>query len=204
MSNADVPFTDDLARDNPVPGLVHPLDLPLPGAGPVLAVKRFYQNYAKFSGRASRSEYWWVVAAFALAWVVLGGAALATGSATATTNSQGALVPGSGIVPFLVLLGILGVASIVPGIAVTVRRLHDANFPGLLYLVAIVPYIGSLALLVLSALPSKPAGARFDAFRGVYAPGAQSGLLAVDDVYPQSQYPMQQKSPFYSAGPPTV
>jgi len=194
--------TDDLARDNPVPGLVHPLDLPVPGAGPIRAVSRFYLNYATFSGRASRSEYWWAIAALAVGTGVLTGAGVALGVATGETTLRGEFIPGGGMIPFLVLSGLLTLASIVPGIAVGVRRLHDANFTGLLYLITLVPYVGSFALLVLLALPSKPEGARFDVFRGVYvqSPGAD-GLHSAAELYPPAANPMGHQSTYV---PPSV
>ena len=48
-------------------GAVPPLELPYYGAPPVEAVKRVFQKYAVFSGRASRSEYWWWALASAVA-----------------------------------------------------------------------------------------------------------------------------------------
>jgi hypothetical protein len=36
-----------------------PLAWPRYGIGFVDAIKRAYKKYATFSGRASRSEYWW-------------------------------------------------------------------------------------------------------------------------------------------------
>jgi hypothetical protein len=48
-----------------------PLWAPLYNAGPVVAVKRFFTKYADFSGRASRSEYWWVVLATSVDYIVL-------------------------------------------------------------------------------------------------------------------------------------
>lgn len=154
----------------PVPEHVNPLDLPYPGANPVLAVKRFFQNYAKFSGRASRSEYWWVQLAGVVVYIVLGVGGLWLGTITGTRDYSGEVQPGPAFLPFAFLLLILGAASIVPNIAVTVRRLHDANFPGLLYLIILVPYLGSFALLILNALPPKPEGAQYDRFRSASAP----------------------------------
>jgi uncharacterized membrane protein YhaH (DUF805 family) len=150
-------------RATPVAAVQPPLDKPLYGAGPVRAVKRFYQNYATFSGRASRSEYWWVALFFFLASGVLLGLGIALGAATSTTSYGGETQPGPGLLPFGILLLVLMLASILPGIAVTVRRLHDANYSGLLYLLTFIPYLGGLAILVLNALPSNPQGARFDA-----------------------------------------
>lgn len=157
------------------PAGVDPLDLPYPGAGPVLAVKRFFQNYAKFSGRASRSEFWWVQLVFIVVYVVLGGFGLALGSASSVQRPDGNYEPGPAFIPFAVLLVIISLASIVPNIALTVRRLHDANMPGLLYLITFFPYLGSFVLLILNIFPSKPEGAVYDRYRSTqqvapYAP----------------------------------
>jgi uncharacterized membrane protein YhaH (DUF805 family) len=141
----------------------HPLDQPYVGVGPITAVKRFYQNYARFSGRASRSEYWWFTLVYLLVLGVLGVLAGVLGAATGTTDYTGAVQPGPAFAPFAILLLLITLANIVPSIALTVRRLHDANFSGLLYLVNFVPYLGSLVLVVLNILPSNPLGARFDA-----------------------------------------
>lgn len=135
---------------------------PLYGATPVQAVKRFFSKYADPSGRASRSEYWWVQLAFTLVSVVLGVLALVGGLAGETTDASGRSQPGPvfTVVAVLFLLGWLAV--IVPSIMLTVRRLHDVDLSGLLWLLTFVPYLGSLVLLVLAILPSNPAGARFD------------------------------------------
>jgi len=154
------------------------LDLPLYGAGPVEAVKRFYQNYAKFSGRASRSEYWWVAAFFFIAYGVLGLLIGVIGSATATIGADGKSEPGPAIIPFAVLIFIVFFASIVPSIALAIRRLHDAGFSGLLYLITLVPYLGSFVLFILYMLPSSPLGVRFDL--QPVAPGPNAGLAAPD------------------------
>jgi uncharacterized membrane protein YhaH (DUF805 family) len=44
-----------------------------------------------------------------------------------------------------------------------VRRLHDINFSGWFYFLAIIPGFGSIITLVFTLLPSNPDGARFDA-----------------------------------------
>ena len=62
----------------------------------------------------------------------------------------------------LVIFGLLYLAVIIPSIALTVRRLHDANFSGWLYLLHLIPSLGSLIVFILTLLPSKPEGARFD------------------------------------------
>ena len=141
----------------------HPLDQPYPGVGPITAVKRFYQNYARFSGRASRSEYWWFTLVYFVVVSVILGVGFALGMATGTTDYTGEVQPGPAFLPFALLFLLLALANIVPSIALTVRRLHDANFSGLLYLINFFPYLGGFALVVLNIFPSNPLGARFDA-----------------------------------------
>ena len=139
------------------------LSQPLYGASLVQAVKRFFAKYATFSGRASRSEYWWVAVAFLIVSVVFGGI-LALVLATTGEVQPGGGVKGTGPeIAVLVIFGLLYLAVIIPSISVTVRRLHDANFSGWLYLLHLIPYLGSLIVLILTILPSRPEGVRFDA-----------------------------------------
>ncbi len=67
----------------------------------------------------------------------------------------------------IILLVIWGLATLVPSLALTVRRLHDGNFSGWLLLLVLVPFLGALAVLVFTILPSNPAGQRFDQPGGV-------------------------------------
>lgn len=137
------------------------LSQPLYGAGIGDAVKRFFKKYATFTGRASRSEYWWWTLVNAVVLTVLGiwTITAAVGSVNTVT---GELEGTSFLFPYA-LIGLWGLATLVPGIALTVRRLHDGGFTGWLFLLALVPGLGGLALLVLALMPSKPEGARYDA-----------------------------------------
>ena len=146
-----------------------PADLsqPLYGASFGEAVKRFFKKYATFSGRASRSEYWWYML---FNFVVYTALAVITNLGV---NSYGEPT-GLGIIAALLLLAFsLGV--LVPGIALLVRRLHDGGFSGWMALLGLVPFVGGLIILVFTLLPSKPEGARFGA-------GAQQQYAA----YPQA------------------
>jgi len=138
------------------------LDLPHYGIGPVGAVKRFFAKYATFSGRASRSEYWWTYLALSLVYLVLGIAAAVIGGTTSTVDAYGERQPGVAFAIPLVLILLVGLITLVPGIAVAVRRLHDANFSGFLYFLHAVPYIGSFVLFILAVMPPNPIGARYD------------------------------------------
>jgi len=131
-----------------------PLWAPYYGAPFPAAVKRFFKKYATFSGRASRSEFWWwALVSFAVSTVfnIISGATTASSLDSAPTLGIGAI------------LGVVwGLATLVPSLALLVRRLHDGGFSGLLALLLLVPFAGAVALLVLAILPSKPEGQKYD------------------------------------------
>ncbi|GAB5905584.1 DUF805 domain-containing protein [Mycobacteroides chelonae] len=132
-------------------GATDPCDLTLPLYGATFgqAITRFFRSYARFSGRASRSEYWWVLLAQTVA-----ASLLVCGVALGTDSALGRLY-------IAVLIGFVLVWAI-PAWALTVRRLHDADFSGWMALLAILPYIGSLMPIIFGFLPSKPRGECFD------------------------------------------
>ena len=95
-------------------------------------------KYATFSGRATRSEYWYVVLfgyLLALLIVFLG-----------MIIDSPELIIGLSTVLSLILL--------VPGLAVCIRRLHDTGRSGWWYLLVLIPYIGAFALLIIFCLKS--------------------------------------------------
>jgi uncharacterized membrane protein YhaH (DUF805 family) len=139
------------------PGGTPSLDRPYYGIGFTDAVRRVFAKYARFDGRASRSEYWWWTLATVVVFGVLGGLVGGLGGAEAESASPSPVVVVLALVLVLAVLAVL-----VPSIAVTVRRLHDADLSGWLYLLTLIPYVGGLILLVLTVLPPKPSGARFD------------------------------------------
>lgn len=139
------------------------LDLPYYGIGFVPAIQRAFKKYARFDGRASRSEFWYFVLGL-IALEVLLYIPIVIGAA--------ADVPILTLLFALVLL-VVALGAIVPMIAVGVRRLHDAGFSGWLYLIGFVPCIG-IALYVLWALPSKPEGAKYDRAGGGQNYGGQN------------------------------
>jgi uncharacterized membrane protein YhaH (DUF805 family) len=98
--------------------------------------KVVFENYANFSGRARRSEYWYFVffnMLFAISAFLL--------DTVLNLNFES----GSGG-PFY-LVYVLGV--FIPGLAVAVRRLHDVNKSGWFFFIFLIPIIGPIWLLVL-------------------------------------------------------
>ena len=95
------------------------------------------KKYAVFSGRARRKEYWMfflinLIIAFVLGFI-------------------------DGIIGSSGVLGILyALAVLIPGIAVSIRRLHDTNRSGWWLLIALVPLIGTIALIVFLVQDGQP------------------------------------------------
>jgi uncharacterized membrane protein YhaH (DUF805 family) len=185
-----------------------PLDLPLYGASFPQAIGRFFKKYATFTGRASRSEFWWVQLFLWLVLVILGVGTGILGAATRNTDSV-RNEPGAGALVFGVPLILFLLAIIVPAIALHVRRLHDANFSGLLYLIVLVPQIGGLVLMILAAIPTNPAGAQYD--RGAAAlPYQQGGTPPAPAAAPSAETgytpapPVQAGPPPQASPPPPV
>ena len=164
-----------------VPGPGEPLDgaaspdqltRPLSGASFGQAVKRFFKNYANFKGRASRSEYWWVmllvflIELIPLVLIILGGIIMAASSGYDPVTYESTGPNGAGI--FLLFAGyglllLIGLGILVPSIAIAWRRLHDGNFAGPFYFLSLIPYVGGIIMIVFMLLPSKAEGRRFDA-----------------------------------------
>jgi uncharacterized membrane protein YhaH (DUF805 family) len=144
-----------------------PLELPHYGIGFIDAIKRGFKKYATFAGRASRSEYWWWTLFTFLTYTVLGLLAYIVGIAT---SRDGGRTPGVLVVPLIILFAVFALGIIVPTLALTVRRLHDGGYSGLLALLFLVPYLGGLIIMIFALMPSSPAGAKYDPVRATTAP----------------------------------
>lgn len=142
-------------------GATPPLWAPHYGATLAVAVRRFWKKYATFSGRASRSEYWWwtLIAAIVTAVLYI---AMIVGGITTGMMANGNTEPGPAFFAIAPVFLLWFLATVVPTLALTWRRLHDVNLSGGFFFLSLIPSLGSLAVLVLTILPSVPAGARFD------------------------------------------
>jgi len=96
------------------------------------------KNYAVFSGRARRMEYWMFALfnfIFAIAAMVL-------------DNFLGLAIEDVGYGPFYIIYAL---ATLIPSLAASVRRLHDTSKSGWYLLLGLIPCVGGIILLVFMA-----------------------------------------------------
>ena len=91
----------------------------------------FFQKYATFKGRASRSEFWW----FWLFWVVMVNIIPISELNLINLFLMFKIIPTPILIDLIIL--IIGIIVIIPYFAVSVRRLHDINRSGWLWLVPV-------------------------------------------------------------------
>ena len=99
------------------------------------------ENYLNFEGRARRAEFWWYALANLIITIVL-------------NLIDAAIGFGSGYGG--VLSGIYGLAVLLPGLAVAIRRLHDTGKSGWWLLLVFIPIVGLIVLIVFWATDSTP------------------------------------------------
>jgi uncharacterized membrane protein YhaH (DUF805 family) len=95
------------------------------------------KNYAGFTGRARRTEYWMFFLINLIIVIVLD-------------------VIGMVIKVSTLLGGIYGLAVLIPSLAVGVRRLHDTGRSGWWLLIGLIPLVGSIILIVFMATEGQP------------------------------------------------
>ena len=111
------------------------------------AVVWFYRDALDFSGSIGRLEFW-------------------TQQLYLLILSMPILIVRYGLIEYInarpsfsftiyFIFGFLLIVSIIPSISSTVRRLHDAGYSGLIYLLYYVPFIGGLILIILLLQPTK-------------------------------------------------
>jgi len=101
------------------------------------------KKYARFDGRAGKKEYWYFSLFSFIIIIVLSVIDMMTGTFNVTV--------GLGL-----LGGIYTLAVSIPGIAVSVRRLHDTDRSGLWLLINAIPLIGVIVFLVFTAQAGTP------------------------------------------------
>lgn len=123
-----------------------------------------------FTGRASVSEYWWVQLAMFIGMLVVEGLLAVVGGVVVAASGDKETGVTLAVALLYLVVTVLALLVVVMTLALTVRRLHDANFSGLWYLAVLFPFLGPIAVLVMTLMPSNPLGRRFDTPQDQYRP----------------------------------
>jgi uncharacterized membrane protein YhaH (DUF805 family) len=99
------------------------------------------KKYAVFSGRARRKEYWMYTLFVGILYIVVA-------IITAVTKQPA-------------IVAVFWLAFFLPGLAVTVRRLHDTDRSGWWVLIGLVPLAGFIVMLVFLCADSQPGANKF-------------------------------------------
>lgn len=107
----------------------------------VQAIKSGYQGYVKFSGRSSRSEFWYwtlfqIVVSIIISFVEGGGHTDVAGGMVNANYQAGPIAL------------VWSLANLLPGIAVSIRRMHDIDRSGWWLFIACIPLVGWIILIV--------------------------------------------------------
>lgn len=119
----------------------------------IQAIQSGFRKYATFSGRASRSEYWYWTLFTTL--VALGFSWMTEAAFYAMPVLDGLVHLGVSIVDFIINLVLL-----IPSIAVSVRRLHDINYRGWWVLLSLT-IIGIIPLVIFACMRGTRGDNRF-------------------------------------------
>jgi uncharacterized membrane protein YhaH (DUF805 family) len=120
------------------------------------------RQYADFNGRARRKEYW-MFYLFNIIFVII---------AMVLDNVLGIAFEQIGYGPIYIIYAL---AVLIPGLAVTVRRLHDVGKSGLMILIGLIPLIGGIWLLVLMCTES-------DSGSNEYGPNPKDASAELNEI----------------------
>lgn len=129
------------------------------------AVSSGFRNYATFSGRARRSEFWWWVLFTAIVSVVAQvldfalGLRIGGSSATVDAVNNSTFTFSFSSAGWITLVA--GLLLLLPSLAMQVRRLHDTDHTGWWWWINVICCIGWIVLLVFWLQPSTPGANRY-------------------------------------------
>lgn len=113
------------------------------------AIKSFWTKYATFSGRSSRSEFWFAYLFLVLAGIAAGFIEVILGLPYDASTGYG---------PLTILFTL---AYIIPFLAVTWRRFHDIDKSGAHYFYILIPLVGVILVIIWLATKGTPEANRF-------------------------------------------
>lgn len=129
--------------------------------------KVVFANYANFNGRARRSEYWYFTLVQFITFMSL----------IVLSSIVGAVFGSAlgGVLIGYMLFALYALVTVIPTIAVVVRRLHDVGKSGWFYFIFLIPLIGGIWLLVLMCTEG-------DSGSNEYGPDPKNETDAINEI----------------------
>jgi uncharacterized membrane protein YhaH (DUF805 family) len=129
--------------------------------------KVVFANYANFNGRARRSEYWYFTLVQFITFLSL----------IVLSSIVGAVFGSAlgGVLIGYMLFALYALVTVIPTIAVVVRRLHDVGKSGWFYFICLIPLIGGIWLLVLMCTEG-------DSGSNEYGPDPKNETDAINEI----------------------
>ena len=116
------------------------------------AYKKFWKGYVDFTGCSTPSDYWFACSAHVLiflTWYLL--LAVFERMAAETGSSDSFTI---GVILLLIFFA-YGIATVLPGLAITVRRLRDAGYNWPYIFIPLIPFVGIFIFIFLLCQPTK-------------------------------------------------
>ena len=114
------------------------------------AYKKFWKGYDDFRGRSTPSDYWFAYSAHVLIFFA---------SYLLLAVFQGMAVDETSLlrneVIFLLIFFAYGIATVLPGLAITIRRLRDAGYNWPYIFIPLIPFVGIFIFIFLLCQPTK-------------------------------------------------
>ncbi|MAN46648.1 MAG: DUF805 domain-containing protein [Alphaproteobacteria bacterium] len=133
-------------------------------------LKAISVRYFKFTGRARRQEYWGYVLFY---WLVMVMAFVVDVMLMASLVGMDSGADAFFVPIFTILWALY---NIIPGISVTVRRLHDQDLSGWMYLLNFIPYIGWFIVMIFMFIDSR-------AEPNTHGPSPKYGIRSTADTF---------------------
>ena len=120
-----------------------------------------FKQYAEFSGRSRRRDYWMFILIHTIITIVVTLVAF-IGIMIGILLVSGALwIAGVSYYGSLILLFVYYAATLIPSLAIATRRLHDIGYSGWYLLLLLIPIVGAIILLIFMIRGSQPGDNQF-------------------------------------------
>ncbi|MCM1320084.1 MAG: DUF805 domain-containing protein [Muribaculaceae bacterium] len=134
------------------------------------AVKRAFSKYCQFTGRASRSEFWW----FYLFNLIISSIIFIACGGTGVISHAWQVAAHGGSTVGVMFSGLYGTINtiwslviLLPSLGLFWRRLHDGGHSGWWWLIGLIPFVGTIVLLVFLCQGSQPMENKYGAVPNV-------------------------------------